>query len=89
MCVCVNVCVSVQPVRATGAAPAWGRYVTQMQMVQFVLMNAQGVYLLWQGCPYPAGLLYTYFAYVLSLLALFAQFYLQKHGAAPSRPKSS
>lgn len=59
-----------------------------MQMVQFMLMNAQGVYLLWFGCPYPARLLYAYFAYVVSLLLLFAQFYLSKHSGGGARASS-
>jgi hypothetical protein len=56
-----------------------------MQMVQFMLMNAQGVYLLWFGCPYPVRLLYAYFAYVVSLLLLFAQFYLSKHSGGGAK----
>jgi hypothetical protein len=59
--------------------------VTQLQMVQFMAMNAQGIYLLYNDCPYPAGLLYAYFAYVMSLLLLFAQFYFTKHSGKPSR----
>lgn len=66
-------------VASFGSSPAWGRYLTMMQMVQFMAMNAQAVYLLYYGCEYPPRLLLTYFLYVLSLLALFAQFYIRKH----------
>ncbi len=47
------------------------------QMLQFMLMNAQAIYLLLTGCKsYPVNLLYFYFYYILTLLALFAQFFV-------------
>lgn len=51
-----------------------------MQMVQFVTMIAQGLYLIVnQGtCAYPTRILYFYVAYIGYLLALFASFYVQK-----------
>lgn len=60
------------------AARSWGKYVTQLQMVQFVTMNAQAIYILWNGCPYPAPLTAFYLAYIVSLFALFASFYVQR-----------
>ncbi len=88
---CTPLCMIDGMQASLGPSPWWARYLTQMQMVQFMLMNAQGVYLLWFGCPYPARLLYAYFAYVASLLLLFAQFYLSKHtsgsGSAGSKGK--
>ncbi len=51
-----------------------------MSGVQFVTMNYQAMHLLYNDCPYPKRCLYLYFAYVLSLLLLFANFYFRKHG---------
>ena len=39
-------------VAVTGQTPAWKRYVTHLQMTQFVIMMSQGSYMLW-ACPDP------------------------------------
>ena len=39
-------------VAVTGRTPAWKRYVTHLQMAQFVVMMSQGSYSLW-ACPDP------------------------------------
>lgn len=55
-----------------------GKYVTQLQMFQFVTMNAQAVYILANNCAYPHPVTYFYLVYILSLFGLFAQFYVRK-----------
>ena len=55
-----------------------GKYVTQLQMLQFVTMNAQAVYILYNKCAYPHPVTYFYLFYILSLFGLFAQFYVRK-----------
>lgn len=72
-----------------GSAPSWGKYLTQLQMIQFVTMNFQAIYSLINNCDYPRKILLTYLFYILSLLALFMQFYIGKHcrGKRPAAPK--
>ncbi len=72
-------------VATVSSAPAWGKYLTQLQMVQFVTMIAQSSYLLWNACPYPRSVLVTYLVYIISLLIQFLNFYLSKH--TPTSPK--
>lgn len=74
-----------------GSRPAWGKYLTQMQQVQFVLMNAHGIYLLYNGCPYPSGILTIYLVYIFLMLLLFMNFYFQKHcrKSSSAKPKSA
>jgi len=55
----------------------WKSALTLCQMVQFVLMNAQALYLLSTNCPsYPRNLVLTYLYYIFSLLLLFIHFYI-------------
>jgi elongation of very long chain fatty acids protein 4 len=58
----------------------WGRFLTIMQMTQFVSMIVHSGYLVIKGCPYPLVTTLVYHIYVVSLLVLFAQFYVKKHG---------
>jgi hypothetical protein len=60
--------------------PSWGKYLTQLQMVQFVLMNAQAVYILVVGCPYPAR---------VTLVYVRAPMCTHAHAYTPSVPKPS
>ncbi|KAJ3115604.1 hypothetical protein HDU96_000361 [Phlyctochytrium bullatum] len=60
------------------------RYITSMQMTQFCMMMAQATYLLVHPNPYPAGvkpyppfIASLLFWYMISMLALFANFFLQ------------
>ena len=48
--------------------------ITNMQMVQFVMMNAQAIYILYKPCPFPTNITWFYLVYILSLLALFKNF---------------
>ena len=74
-------------VASVSKAPWWGKYLTQLQMVQFVTMLGQCTYLLYNDCPYPRSVLVIYLGYILSLLALFLNFYLRKH--TPTSPRAS
>lgn len=54
-------------------------------MVQFVIMISHAAYLLFFSngeCPYPKLVTQVYFYYILSMLALFMNFYLRKHGGS-------
>jgi len=51
--------------------------VTQLQMVQFLAMNAQAIYILYYGCAFPSNITKLYLGYIVSLLFLFANFYVQ------------
>ena len=55
----------------------WKSALTMSQMVQFVVMNAQAGYLLYYGCEkYPSRIILAYLYYIVSLLALFAHFFV-------------
>ncbi len=57
----------------------WGRYLTQFQMFQFVTMMIQGTYCSLVATQYPVFLSKLLVGYMMTLLALFANFYVQKH----------
>lgn len=55
----------------------WKSALTMSQMIQFVLMNAQAFYLIYTGCDrYPSRIIMAYLYYIVSLLALFAHFFV-------------
>jgi len=56
-----------------------------MQMLQFILMNAQAIYILVMRCAYPNQLTAFYLAYIISLFGLFMQFYLQRWAAPATK----
>lgn len=55
----------------------WKKYLTQLQMVQFVTMMSQAVYILYNRCPYPRAVTLLYLFYIFSLLILFMRFYFK------------
>lgn len=57
----------------------WGRYLTQFQMFQFVTMMVQGSYCWLVDKQYPVFLSKLLVGYMMTLLALFADFYARKH----------
>jgi len=59
----------------------WGRYLTQMQMFQFFMNLLQAAYC-WMYSPYPTFMSQLLLVYMVSLLALFGNFYIQKHHAS-------
>lgn len=72
-----------------GIKVSWGKYLTLMQMTQFVTMIVHSGYLVFKGCPYPLVTTLVYHLYVVSLLLLFAQFYVSKHGLGGKKTKSA
>lgn len=64
----------------------WGKYLTMMQMLQFVSFIGQAVYLMARPHLYPRGIPTLLFFYSISLLAFFGDFFVRKyHRAARSR----
>lgn len=57
----------------------WGRYLTQFQMFQFITMMIQGTYCSLVDTRYPVFLSKLLVGYMMTLLALFANFYVRKH----------
>eukprot|EP01033_Poteriospumella_lacustris_P006458 gene6458-4647_t len=71
----------------------WKSALTMSQMVQFILMNSQALYLMFTGCSkYPPRITQAYLYYIMTLLVLFANFYVSsyilKGGKKSSKPKS-
>lgn len=64
----------------------WGRYLTQFQMFQFVTNMGQAAYCYLRS-PYPRYLSALLFFYMQTLLALFLNFYLSKHGGKGKQPR--
>uniref|UniRef100_A0A8C5TEP2 Elongation of very long chain fatty acids protein n=1 Tax=Malurus cyaneus samueli TaxID=2593467 RepID=A0A8C5TEP2_9PASS len=57
----------------------WKRYLTILQLCQFVAVAAHSSYNLFTECPFPDGFNIAVFLYTLSLLALFLHFYYQTY----------
>jgi elongation of very long chain fatty acids protein 4 len=72
----------------------WKSALTLGQMIQFVLMNLQAGYLLYNDCKlFPKNIIVAYLLYILSLLVLFANFfvmsYVFKKGDKKSKDKKT
>lgn len=70
----------------------WKSALTMGQMVQFMLMNAQALYLIFFRCDsFPRNIIVAYLFYILTLLVLFAMFYVQSYmrpkGDKPAKSK--
>lgn len=61
-----------------GIKPWWGRLLTQMQLIQFLSMNAQAIINFQDKCPFPNRVTAYYLAYIVSLFLLFRAFYNQR-----------
>ncbi|KAJ1459142.1 ELO family [Pelagophyceae sp. CCMP2097] len=58
----------------------WKKFLTLAQLVQFVGMNAQAIYLLATGCsPSPWRVTACYLVYIMTLFALFLQFFVASY----------
>jgi elongation of very long chain fatty acids protein 4 len=57
----------------------WGKYLTQLQIFQFCLNLVQASNNLSTNCPYPVFLNRLLFYYMISLIALFVNFYIHKY----------
>jgi len=68
----------------------WKSALTLSQMTQFVLMNAQAIYLLYIGCQqYPVKIITVYLYYIVSLLILFANFFVASYVIKGGKGKKS
>ena len=67
----------------------WKSALTMSQMTQFVVMNAQAGYLLWNECQdFPRNITMAYLYYIMTLLVLFAQFFIRDN-FVPKKSKSA
>ena len=66
----------------------WKSSLTMMQMIQFITMMSQASYLLTTHCRTTSlRVVVAYFVYILSLLVLFAQFFVASY-MKPKKPKT-
>lgn len=64
----------------------WGRYLTQFQMFQFITNMGQAWYCYFYS-PYPSNISALLFFYMITLLALFLNFYRSKHGGSSKQDR--
>lgn len=58
----------------------WKSALTLCQMIQFVVMNTQAIYILVTDCKgYPQRITHAYLYYIVSLLFLFAHFFVMSY----------
>lgn len=57
----------------------WKRYLTSLQLVQFVLFLLHTGYNLWAECDYPDSMNIVVFGYCITLIILFSNFYYQSY----------
>jgi len=55
----------------------WKYYITQLQMLQFTFNAIQGIYVTYYDTPYPKKYAMLLIVYMISLLILFGNFYIQ------------
>jgi len=66
-----------------GYSAWWKNYITLLQMGQFILMNAQAIYIIFFGCPFPLRITWIYLGYIITLFALFRNFYTRTYTKRP------
>ncbi len=58
----------------------WKSLLTSSQLVQFVIMNAQALYILGSDCKhFPTNVTVSYFVYIVSLILLFSKFFYDSY----------
>ncbi|GAA6080677.1 ELOVL fatty acid elongase 8b isoform X1, partial [Tachysurus ichikawai] len=57
----------------------WKRYLTSLQLLQFVLLTTHTGYNLFTECDFPDSMNAVVFAYCISLILLFSNFYYQSY----------
>lgn len=67
--------------------PKWKMLVTLMQLVQFICMNAQAIYILQNGCAFPRRITMMYLFYIISLFVLFMNFFLRSYCKGKGKSK--
>ncbi|EFA83001.1 GNS1/SUR4 family protein [Heterostelium album PN500] len=53
----------------------WKRYLTQLQLIQFIINLFSSIYVLYNDCPFPHWMFYGMIIYMFSMLFLFGAFY--------------
>ncbi|PIK59603.1 putative elongation of very long chain fatty acids protein 4 [Apostichopus japonicus] len=67
----------------------WKRYMTQMQLVQFLTVLCHTGYNIYVGCDFPSGFNYAVMAYAMFLTSLFTNFYIQSYLGRKENSKRS
>lgn len=68
----------------------WKSALTMGQMIQFVIMNTQALTVIFSGCDqYPRNITIAYGWYILSLLFLFAHFFVTSYMLGKKNSKRS
>jgi len=67
----------------------WKKYLTQAQMLQFLLNCIQAFYVLYYPTPYPKWLAVVLLVYMVTLLGLFGNFYIQSQSRSSTSPSTS
>ena len=65
-------------VTSFGIRVGWGHMVTKLQLVQFVTMIWNGMYILRNSCAFPPRVAQLYVVYITSLFILFLKFYVDR-----------
>ncbi|XP_048515442.1 elongation of very long chain fatty acids protein 4-like [Athalia rosae] len=65
----------------------WKKYLTQIQLVQFIVVGAQVTYLIHKGCARPMWLAHVAFVYNVTLIFLFLGFYREAYGEKNEKTK--
>jgi len=65
-------------------------FITSMQLIQFCVMIGQAVYLMVSGCTtFPTNITKIYFCYILTMIALFGQFFFASYLSKSSQKKKT
>ncbi len=84
----LHVCVQDSTRKPTWRDPGFYRpYITRLQLAQFLVMLGQSSYDMLVPCDYPRFAVQILFYYMLTLLVLFGNFYVQAYIKGKSRPK--
>jgi len=65
----------------------WKRYLTRMQIIQFLMVFLHTSYAIKLDCGFPKGFLWSLWLYMLTLFMLFSHFYKQTYTAKPKEKK--
>jgi elongation of very long chain fatty acids protein 4 len=63
----------------------WKKYLTTLQISQFVIFLTQGVINAMYECPFPKIFVYAVYIYTFSILLLFINFYIKAYISSPSQ----
>mmetsp|Transcript_27494 Transcript_27494/g.30627 ORF Transcript_27494/g.30627 Transcript_27494/m.30627 type:complete len:83 (+) Transcript_27494:107-355(+) len=67
----------------------WKQYLTYMQLLQFILMNAQAFWLLYFKCAFPWRVTVVYFVYIQTLFWLFVDFSIRSYWSKKKKKKTT